>query len=32
MTNRIESFEIEMDELNEKLIEDEISCRCGSVA
>lgn len=29
MTNRIDSFEIEMAELNEKSIEDEITRRCG---
>lgn len=29
MTNRIDSFEIEMTELNEKPIEDEITRRCG---
>lgn len=29
MTNRIESFEIKMAELNEKPIEDEITRRCG---
>lgn len=29
MTNRINSFEIEMAELNEKPIEDEITRRCG---
>ncbi|MCM1439916.1 MAG: hypothetical protein NC131_12045 [Roseburia sp.] len=29
MTNRIDSFEIKMDELNEKPIEDEIIRRCG---
>lgn len=29
MTNRIDSFEIEMAELNEKPIEDAITQRCG---
>ena len=29
MTNRIDSFEIKLEELNEKPIEDEILRRCG---